>query len=139
MTTTTTATRTRRTGTGNAELVLLPGGVGTPAPGRAGTGPEPWITVNVRPTGSFGRDDVGRLRTLLDAVAACASIVVLDLRSARLRSPHAAEVIDEAGAALEARGGCLLCVGADADARARLAGCRHAVVAAPEASPSEPA
>lgn len=138
MTTTTTATRTRRTATGNAELVLLPGGTATPAPTRD-AGPEPWITVNVRPTGSFGRDDVGRLRTLLEAVAACASIVVLDLRSARLRSPHAAEVIDEAGAALEARGGCLLCVGADADARARLAGCRHAVVAAPEASPTEPA
>lgn len=90
-----------------------------------------WLTANVRPAGSFGRADVGRLRALLDALAACASIVVLDLQAARLRSGHAAEAIDEAARELEARGGCLLCVNADADARAHLGACRHAVVVGP--------
>ncbi|NKY08451.1 hypothetical protein HF998_15925, partial [Cellulomonas hominis] len=39
-----------------------------------------WLTATVRPAGSFGRAESGRLRALLDALSACASIVVLDLR-----------------------------------------------------------
>ncbi|GIG23534.1 hypothetical protein Cch01nite_42580 [Cellulomonas chitinilytica] len=89
-----------------------------------------WLTANIRPAGSFGRDDVGQLRALLDAVSACASLVVLDLAATILRSGHAVEVIDDAASALELRGGCLLCINADDDARARLGGCRHAVVVA---------
>lgn len=85
-------------------------------------GADPWITATVRPAGSFGRADSGRLRALLDALSACASIVVLDLRSARLRSRRAAEAVDEAGTLLEARGGCLLCVHADDETRAYLVG-----------------
>ncbi|QHT57936.1 hypothetical protein GXP71_18820 [Cellulomonas sp. H30R-01] len=89
-----------------------------------------WLTANVRPAGSFGREDVGRLRALLDALSASASLVVLDLQAASLRSGRAAEVIDVAAAELERRGGCLLCVNADDEARRRLGGCRHAVVVA---------
>lgn len=91
----------------------------TTVPDPGGTA-DPWITATVRPAGSFGRADSGRLRALLDALSACASIVVLDLRSARLRSRRAAEAVDEAGTLLEARGGCLLCVHADAESRAHL-------------------
>ncbi|MCG7286165.1 hypothetical protein MHY85_09285 [Cellulomonas sp. ACRRI] len=91
--------------------------------------PDPWITATVRPAGSFGRADAGRLRALLDALSACASVVVLDLRSARLRSRRAAEAVDDAAVLLEARGGCLLCVHADDETRAHLAGAGpHAVV-----------
>ena len=89
---------------------------------------DPWLTANVRPAGSFGRADVVRLRALLDALSACASMVVLDLAAVTLRSDHAADAIDEAGSSLERRGGCLLCINADDDVRARLDGCRHAVV-----------
>lgn len=89
-----------------------------------------WLTATVRPAGSFGREDVGRLRALLQALAACASIVVLDLQAVRLRSPRAAAAIDEAAAALEAHGGCLICLNADAEASAWLVGGRHAVVVA---------
>jgi hypothetical protein len=92
-----------------------------------------WLTANVRPAGSFGRSDAGRLRALLDALSACASLVVLDLAAARLRSGRAAEAIDEAAAAMERRGGCLLCVNADDETRARLGACLHAVVVAPGA------
>lgn len=91
---------------------------------------DPWLTVEVRAAGSFGRDDAGRLRSLLGALSACASLVVLDLRSARLRSERAVEVIDEAAEELEQRGGALLCVNADAEARGRLEGCAHALVVA---------
>ena len=95
----------------------------------AGGEPEPaWLTATVRPAGSFGRQDVGRLRTLLQALAACASIVVLDLQAVRLRSPRAAAVIDEAAAALEAHGGCLICLHADATAAAWLGAGRHAMM-----------
>jgi hypothetical protein len=87
-----------------------------------------WLTANIRPAGSFGRDDVGRLRALLDAVSPCASLVVLDLAAMTLRSGHAAEAIDDAASVLELRGGCLLCINADDDARARLGGCVHALV-----------
>lgn len=79
-----------------------------------------WITATVRPAGRFGRGDVGRLRALLDALSACASIVVLDLQAARLLSPRAATVIDEAAHRLEEHGGCLVCINVDADSRACL-------------------
>lgn len=99
------------------------------APAPAATPAETWLTATIRPAGSFGRADAGRLRALLDALSACASVVVLDLRSARLRSRRAAEVVDEAAGRLEARGGCLLCVHADDETRAHLAGAgSHAVV-----------
>lgn len=92
---------------------------------------EPWLTASVRPAGSFGRADVGRLRDLLDALSATASMVVLDLGAVSLRSHHAADVIDEAAVELERRGGCLLCINADDDVRAQLGTCTHAVVVAP--------
>ncbi len=95
----------------------------------AGGEPDPaWLTATVRPAGSFGREDVGRLRSLLQALAACASIVVLDLQAVRLRSPRAAGAIDEAAATLEAHGGCLICLNADAAATALLGAGRHAVM-----------
>lgn len=99
------------------------------ADATAAPGGDPWLTATVRPAGSFGRADAGRLRALLDALSACASVVVLDLRSARLRSPRAATVVDEAATALERRGGCLLCVHADPETRERLAGAApHALI-----------
>ena len=85
-----------------------------------------WLTAQVRPAGSFGRADVGRLRALLDALSACASLVVLDLQAVQLRSSRAVDVIDAAAADLEARGGALLCINADDEARRALGGCRHA-------------
>ncbi|MCG2803696.1 MAG: hypothetical protein L6311_16615 [Cellulomonas sp.] len=87
-----------------------------------------WLTAQVRPAGSFGRSDVGRLRALLDALSSCASLVVLDLQAMQLRSSAAAEVIDAAAADLESRGGCLLCINADLQARHALCDCVHAVV-----------
>ena len=51
-----------------------------------------WLTATIRPAGTFGRNDASRLRVLLDALSACASIVVLDLQAARLRSHRAGEV-----------------------------------------------
>jgi hypothetical protein len=88
-----------------------------------------WLTATIRPAGSFGRQDTSRLRALLDALAACASIVVLDLQVARLRSARAAEVIEDAAWDLERRGGCLLCINVDAEARASLtAAGDHAVL-----------
>lgn len=99
----------------------------TPAPaGRAASAPpvvpapDPWLTATVRPVGSFGRQDAGRLSALLGALSACASILVLDLGSARLRSRRAAAAVDDAAVLLEARGGCLLCVYADDQTRACL-------------------
>jgi len=89
-----------------------------------------WLTANVRPAGSFGRADVGRLRALLEALSACASLVVLDLQAMTLRSASAAEAIDDAAAELERRGGCLLCINADDDTLLRLGGCTHAVLVA---------
>ncbi len=91
-----------------------------------------WITAEVRPAGSFGRREADRLSTLLGALSACASLVVLDLSAARLRSPHAAEAIDAAAATLEGHGGVLLCVHADPESRACLGTCTHAVVVAAE-------
>jgi hypothetical protein len=98
-----------------------------------------WLTANVRPAGRFGRADVDRLRALLDALSASASMVVLDLQATRLRAAGAAGAIDAAAAHLEARGGCLLCINADADTCARLSGCRHAVVVGRGAPRPEPA
>jgi hypothetical protein len=87
-----------------------------------------WITADVRPAGSFGRREAGRLGVLLGSLSACASLVVLDLSAARLLSPRAAAAIDSAAAALERHGGVLLCVHADDESRACLRGCTHAVV-----------
>jgi hypothetical protein len=55
-----------------------------------------WLTATIRPAGTFGRNETSRLRALLDALSACASIVVLDLEVAQLRSPGAGEVIENA-------------------------------------------
>ncbi|WP_454049740.1 hypothetical protein [Cellulomonas sp. Marseille-Q8402] len=108
-----------------------------PVDPAAATPAGTWLTATVRPAGSFGRADAGRLRALLDALSACASVVVLDLGSARLRSRRAAQVVDEAATRLEARGGCLLCVHADDVTRAHLAGAGpHAVVLDGDADPA---
>ena len=105
-------------------------------PAREGMPHTPaWLTANVRPAGSFGRADVGRLRALLGALSGSASLVVLDLAAVSLRSGRAADAIDEAGWELERRGGCLLCINADEDVRARLGGCLHAVVVGPDEPP----
>ena len=63
-----------------------------------------WLTATIRPAGTFGRNDASRLRVLLDALSACASIVLLDLQAARLRSHRAAEVIEDAAWDTERRG-----------------------------------
>jgi hypothetical protein len=88
-----------------------------------------WLTATIRPAGTFGRNDTGRLRALLDALSACASIVVLDLQVARLRSPGAGEVIENAAWDLEGRGGSLLCINVDSESRACLSTAgEHAVL-----------
>ena len=100
--------------------VRTPGSCGTVL---ARTGPAAavsetaWLTATIRPAGTFGRNDTGRLRALLDALSACASIVVLDLQVARLRSPGAGAVIEDAAWDLEGRGGCLVCVNVDTESR----------------------
>ncbi|WP_448058982.1 hypothetical protein [Cellulomonas hominis] len=103
-------------------LAPVPVPAAVPAAVPVATGPDDgaWLTATVRPAGMFGRADAGRLRALLDALSACASLVVLDLRSARLRDGAAAAVVDEAAGRLESRGGCLLCVNADPGSRANL-------------------
>ena len=66
---------------------------------------------------------------MLGALAASASLVVVDLEAAALRSPAAAAVIDDAAHGLERRGGCLLCIKADDGSREVLASAGgHAVV-----------
>lgn len=80
-----------------------------------------WLTATIRPAGAFGRNDTSRLRALLDALSACASIVVLDLEVARLRCPGAGEVIEDAAWDIEGRGGCLLCINVDSESRSCLA------------------
>jgi hypothetical protein len=88
-----------------------------------------WLTATIRPAGVFGRNDTGRLRALLDALSACASVVVLDLKVARLRSPGAGEVIEDAAWDIEGRGGCLLCINVDSESRACLSAAGdHAVL-----------
>ena len=88
-----------------------------------------WLTATIRPAGTFGRNDTSRLRALLDALSACASIVVLDLQVARLRSLGAGEVIEDAAWDLERRGGCLLCINVNSESRACLSAAGdHAVL-----------
>ena len=88
-----------------------------------------WLTATIRPAGTFGRNDTGRLRVLLDALSACASIVVLDLQAARLLSPGAGEVIEDAACDIEGHGGCLLCINVDSESRACLSAAGdHAVL-----------
>lgn len=88
-----------------------------------------WLTATIRPAGTFGRNDTSRLRALLDALSACASIVVLDLQVARLRSLGAGEVIEGAARDLERRGGCLLCINVGSESRACLSAAGdHAVL-----------
>jgi hypothetical protein len=101
-----------------------------PAPSSAdGLGAvAPWITATLRPAGSLGRDDTGRLRGLLDVLSANASMVVIDLESARVRSGRLATAIEEAAEELECRGGCLVCVNADPGTRALLAAAGHHLV-----------
>ena len=98
--------------------------------GPAATASETaWLTATIRPAGTFGRNDTGRLRALLNALSACASIVVLDLQVARLRSPGAGEVIEDAAWDLEGRGGSLLCINVDSESRACLSAAgEHAVL-----------
>ncbi len=79
-----------------------------------------WLTATVRPAGSFGTADVARLHMLLGALSGSASLVVLDLSSARLRSHEVASAVDEAAGELERRGGCLICVHADDESRTHL-------------------
>jgi hypothetical protein len=68
------------------------------------------------------------LRALLDALSACASVVVLDLKVARLLSPAPA-VIEDAAWEIEGRGGCLLCINVDSESRACLSAAGdHAVL-----------
>ena len=88
-----------------------------------------WLTATIRPAGTFGRDDTSRLSMLLDALSACASIVVLDLQAMRLRSHRAGEVIEEAAWDIERRGGSLLCINVSAESRACLSAAgNHAVL-----------
>ena len=82
-----------------------------------------------RSWGTFGRNDTSRLRALLDALSACASIVVLDLQVAPLHSLGAGEVIEDAAWDLERHGGCLLCINVDSQSRACLSAAGdHAVL-----------
>jgi len=87
------------------------------SPSTAAVSKTAWLTATIRPAGTFGRNDTSRLRGLLDALSACASIIVLDLQVARLRSLGAGEVIEDAAWELERRGGCLLCINVDAQSR----------------------
>ena len=98
----------------------------TPA---SATSETAWLTATIRPAGTFGRNDATRLRVLLDALSACASIVVLDLQAARLRSHRAGEVIQDAAWDIERRGGSLLCINVSAESRACLSAAgNHAVL-----------
>ena len=88
-----------------------------------------WLTATIRPAGTFGRNETSRLRALLDALSACASIVVLDMQAARLSSPRVGEVIENAACNIERRGGCLLCINVDSESRACLSAAgEHAVM-----------
>ena len=113
-------------------LARTPGSTGTV---RARTEPATavpetaWLTATIRPAGTFGRNDTSRLGALLDALSACASIVVLDLQAARLRSPLAGEVVEDAAWDIERHGGCLMCINVDAESRACLSAAGdHAVL-----------
>jgi hypothetical protein len=107
----------------------LAGGVLAPIRPDAAVSETAWLTATIRPAGTFGRNDTSRLRALLDALSACASMVVLDLQVAQLRSPGAGEVIEEAAWDIESRGGCLLCINVDSESRACLSAAGdHAVL-----------
>jgi MFS superfamily sulfate permease-like transporter len=94
-----------------------------------------WLTATVRPAGMFGYADAGRLRTLLDALSRCASIVVLDLEAAQLCSAAAAAAVDDAARHLEESGGCLMCVNADPTSRVHLSTAGHHTVLMPSSTP----
>ena len=103
--------------------------------GPAASVPEmAWLTVTIRPAGTFGRHDTSRLRTLLDALSPCASMIVLDLRAAQLRSRGCGEVIEDTAWDLERRGGCLVCINVDAESRACLSAAGHHAVLMDDAS-----
>ena len=88
-----------------------------------------WLTAMMRLAGTLGRNDASRLGVLLDTLSACASIVVLDLQAARLRSHRAGEVIEDAAWDIERRGGSLLCINVSAESRACLSAAgNHAVL-----------
>ncbi|WP_127128182.1 STAS domain-containing protein [Georgenia sp. SYP-B2076] len=93
----------------------------TTAPARGDAPAASWLTATIRPAGVLAREDAPRLRDLLEALAASASLVVVDLGAARLLSTAAAAAIEDAADGLERRGGCLLCVGADQASRRCLA------------------
>jgi len=98
-------------------------------PAAAAVPETAWLTATIRPAGTFGHNDTGRLRVLLDALSACSSIVVLDLQAARLRSHRAGEVIEDAAVDIERRGGSLLCINVSAESRACLSAAgNHAVL-----------
>lgn len=90
--------------------------------------PGAWLTATVRPAGLLDRRSSSRFGALLEAVSATASIVVVDLEAALVRGPSAAAVIEEAASAIEAHGGCLVCVHADEEARRSLGATRAVVV-----------
>jgi len=105
------------------------GTVLAPSRSAAAVSDTAWLTATIRPAGTFGRQDISRLRTLLDALSATASIVVLDLQVARLRSPGVGVVIEDAAWDLERHGGCLLCTNVDSESRACLSAAGdHAVL-----------
>jgi hypothetical protein len=93
-----------------------------------------WLTATIRPAGTFRGNDTTRLHALLDALSACASIVVLDLAAARLRSRSAGEVIQDAACDIERRGGCLMCINVDGESRACLSAAGNHVVVMDDAS-----
>ncbi|WP_066461355.1 hypothetical protein [Sanguibacter suarezii] len=88
-------------------------------PGGAEAGGA-WLTATIRPVGMICRCDADRLAALLDALASASSVVVLDLQVARIESARVANVVGQAAALLDARDGCLLCVGADQATRSCL-------------------
>lgn len=109
--------------TGTVLARTEPAAAAAAAPGTA------WLTATIRPAGTFGRNDASRLRVLLGALSACASIVVVDLQAARLRSHRAGEVIEDAALDIERRGGSLLCVNVSDESRAFLSAAgNHAVL-----------
>jgi hypothetical protein len=94
-----------------------------------------WLTATVRPAGTFGYGDTERLRALLDALSGCASIVVLDLQAARLRTPRAGEVVEDAASDIERHGGCLMCINVDAESRECLSAAGDHAVLMQDGSP----
>jgi hypothetical protein len=113
------------------------GPAGTARAYNAPVAPAPemaWLTVTIRPAGTFGRHDTSRLRALLDALSPCASMIVLDLRATRLQSRSGGEVIEETAWDIERRGGCLVCINVDSETRACLSAAGHHAVLMDDAS-----